>query len=122
MHDDDLQGQCYVVHGLDSDTIDEWVKHDDHYYVNQRACSLEIKSLKGLQDWPESEFQSCKKCQQEREDLLERQSLLLKRHGRLRGLELFSGKGSLVHMSYACIDPELQEPVVLGPASIYPVL
>lgn len=72
--------------------VDEWVMHDDHYYVNQQACSLKPKSLNELKDWPVSEFRPCKKCHEEREELLERQSLLLQRHGRLRGLELFSGK------------------------------
>ncbi|KAF8559697.1 S-adenosyl-L-methionine-dependent methyltransferase [Imleria badia] len=95
VHDEDLQGQCYVVHARDTDTIDEWVRHDDHYYVNQQACSLKPKSLDGLQNWPKSEFKSCKKCYEEREELLEQQSVLLQRHGRLRGLELFSGAGGL---------------------------
>lgn len=98
VHDEDLQGQCYIVHARDTDTIDEWVKHDDHYYVNQQTCSLKPKSLDDLQNWPKNEFKSCKKCHEEREDLLERQSILLQRHGRLRGLELFSGKAIYTHV------------------------
>lgn len=118
VHDEDLQGQCYVVHEHDTDAIDEWVKHDDHYYVNQQVYSLKPKSLGDLQDWPKSEFESCKRCREEREGLLERNCLLLKRHGRLRGLELFSGKTLFARMSYCEIDLGLQELVVLGPALI----
>lgn len=100
MHDEHLQGQCYIVHRCDVDAIDEWVKHDDHYYVNQQAGSLKPKSLENLQEWPKGEFKCCKRCHEERETLLERQSLLLQRHGRLRGLELFSGKTLLINMLY----------------------
>ncbi|KAF8447830.1 hypothetical protein L210DRAFT_978503 [Boletus edulis BED1] len=95
VHDEDLQGQCYVIHERDTDAIDQWVKHDDHYYVNQEACSLKPKILDDLQNWPRSEFKSCTKCHEERKELLEQQSVLLQRHGRLRGLELFSGAGGL---------------------------
>ncbi|KAG9318606.1 hypothetical protein JVU11DRAFT_699 [Chiua virens] len=95
VHDEDLQGQCFVIHECDVDVIDEWVTHDDHYYVNQQAHSSNIKRLADLQVWPESEFKQCRKCHREREGLLEQQALLLKRHGRLRGLELFSGAGGL---------------------------
>lgn len=122
VQDEDLQGQCYVVHEGDTDAIDDWVKHDDHYYVNQQSGSLGPKSLDDLQDWPKSEFKFCKKCHEEREDLLERQSLLLKRHGRLRGLELFSGKTLFPRMSYCNVDLGLQGLVVLDPALIYPAL
>lgn len=104
VHDEDLQGQCYVVHERDTDAIDEWVKHDDHYYVNQQVCSSKPKSLDDLRDWPKSEFKTCKGCHEAREELLERQSLLLKRHGRLRGLELFSGKTLFAHMFYCNIN------------------
>lgn len=92
VHDEDLQGQCYLIHEHDTAAIDEWVKRDDHYYVNQQAYSSKPKSFDEIENWPKTEFRSCKKCHEEREDLLERQSLLLKRHGRLRGLELFGGE------------------------------
>lgn len=122
MHDEDLQGQCYVVHQRDTDAIDEWVEHDDHYYVNQQARSLKTKSFGDLADWPKSEFKSCSKCHGEREELLERRTLLLQRHGRLRGLELFSGKTLLPHMFCCHADLGLQEPVALGPVLICPAL
>lgn len=122
VHDEDLQGQCYVVHKRDTDAIDEWVQHDDHYYVNQQARSSKPKSLDDLQDWPKSELNSCKKCLDERVELLERRTLLLQRHGCLRGLELFSGKTLLARMFYCHNDPGLQEPVVSGPALICPAL
>lgn len=100
--------------------VDEWVMHDDHYYVNQQACSLKPKSLNELKDWPVSEFRPCKKCHEEREELLERQSLLLQRHGRLRGLELFSGK-TFIRRFYCHPEFGFQVLVVLGPVSICPV-
>lgn len=92
VHDEDLQGLCYVIHAHDTDAIDEWVKRDDHYYVNQYCYSSKPKSIDDLEDLPENDFRSCPKCHEEREDLMERESILLKRHGRLRGLELFSGR------------------------------
>jgi hypothetical protein len=122
VHDEDLQGQCYVVHKRDTDAIDEWVDHDDHYYVNQHARSPKPKSLDDLQDWPKSEFNSCKKCLDERVELLERRTLLLQRHGCLRGLELFSGKTLLARMFYCHNDLGFQEPVVLGLVLTCPAL
>ncbi|KIJ10522.1 cytosine-5--methyltransferase [Paxillus involutus ATCC 200175] len=95
VYDEDLQGICYVLHKRDTAIIDEWVQHDDHYYVNQQASSLNVKSIDDLDDWPKNEYRCCTKCRQEREELLERQRRLLERHGRLRGLELFSGAGGL---------------------------
>jgi len=107
VHDEDLQGQCYVAHKRDADAVEEWAKHDDHYYVNQQACTLIPKSLDDLQDWPGNEFKACGKCREEREELLERQTLLLQRNGPLRGLELFSGKTLLAcmfHCQYRSMD------------------
>ncbi|KAF9227783.1 S-adenosyl-L-methionine-dependent methyltransferase [Gyrodon lividus] len=96
VYNEDLQGICYVVHKCDAAAVDEWVEHDDHYYVNQQtSSSLNVKSLDDLEDWPKNEYRCCKKCHRGREELLERQRRLLERHGRLRGLELFSGAGGL---------------------------
>ncbi|KAF9246401.1 hypothetical protein BU15DRAFT_70495 [Melanogaster broomeanus] len=95
VYDEDLQGICYVVHKRDTAAIDEWVKHDDHYYVNQQASSPNVESLNDLENWPKNEYRCCKKCRGERQELLEQQNRLLERHGPLRGLELFSGAGGL---------------------------
>lgn len=122
IRDEDLQGQCYVIHEYDTGTIDEWVKQDNHYYVNQQACSSKVNSIKAFKDWPKNEFRSCKKCCKEREELLEQQNILLERHGRLRGLELFSGKNCLSGTFHCHADFGSQELVVLGPALIYPAL
>ncbi|KAH7889609.1 S-adenosyl-L-methionine-dependent methyltransferase [Phlebopus sp. FC_14] len=90
-----LRGICYVIHEYNTAAIDEWVKYNDHYYVNQEAPLLEVDSLDSLKDWPGDRYQCCIKCHQEHKGLLDHQNRLLARQGRLRGMELFSGAGGL---------------------------
>ncbi|KAL4067750.1 hypothetical protein V8B97DRAFT_1915370 [Scleroderma yunnanense] len=95
VHDCDLEGICYVIHSYDTESIDEWVKQDDHYFVNQAAPLLDVHSLDELHDWPEDQFQYCKQCRQDHDHALKYHSQLLQRHGWLHGMELFSGAGGL---------------------------
>jgi len=83
---DEIDGKCYVLHLTTSHLIDEWVSHDDHYYVNQYLSARDT-----LSPLHAEEFQKCDSCCHERKSLLRRNARLLRRHQPLRGLELFSG-------------------------------
>ncbi|KAG1724751.1 S-adenosyl-L-methionine-dependent methyltransferase [Suillus paluster] len=92
---DDIRGQCFVVHETDDTIIDAWVTHDDHFFVNECADSLDVNSLDDLESWPGSQFRPCFQCLEEHRANLARRAQQLQRHGPLRGLELFSGAGGL---------------------------
>lgn len=92
VHANDLEGICHVMYSRDVESIDEWVKRDDHFFVNQVASTPNVKSLDELQDWPEDQFRYCMNCRQDHDDIIRRQTELWQRHGHLRGMELFSGK------------------------------
>ena len=86
-----VDGKCYVQYLTDSDAIDEWVRHDDHYFVNQWADSMSTASTKDLQMLGRKEFKYCLVCYENRIEQLNNTKKLLERHGPLRGLELYSG-------------------------------
>jgi DNA (cytosine-5)-methyltransferase 1 len=88
---DDIRGQCFVIHETEEDDIDAWVAHDDHYYVNQCAGSLDPRSLDDLEPWSGRGFKHCVPCYEEHQGHLARRAQQLQRYGPLRGLELFSG-------------------------------
>lgn len=80
-----------MQHLTDSDAIDQWVQHDDHYFVNQCAESATTGSVQDLQMLAPVEFKFCPVCHEDRVQQLSNAKRLLERHGPLRGLELFSG-------------------------------
>jgi len=83
---DDIDGICYVSHLTNSQAINEWVRHDDHYYSNQIATpSGELHVLDS------DDFRQCKRCFNDRINRLHFNEQLFARHQPLRGLELFSG-------------------------------
>ncbi|KAG1743398.1 S-adenosyl-L-methionine-dependent methyltransferase [Suillus lakei] len=92
---DDIRGQCFVIHETDDTVIDAWVAHDDHYYVNQCADSLDVRALDDLNPWSGSIFRHCVQCHEEHKVNLARRAQQLQRFGPLRGLELFAGAGGL---------------------------
>ncbi|KAG2133739.1 S-adenosyl-L-methionine-dependent methyltransferase [Suillus clintonianus] len=92
---DNVRGQCFVIHETDNTAIDAWVTHDDHFYVNECADSLDIHSLDDLQPWSGNHFWHCVECHEEHQAHLTRRAQQLKRFGPLRGLELFAGAGGL---------------------------
>lgn len=107
---DKIDGKCYVQHLTDADVIDQWVKHDDHYFVNQWAESAATRSLNDIQMLDPVEFKSCQVCHKDRVQQLSNTERLLERHGPLRGLELFSGtlislmySSSVTHFSQALV-------------------
>ncbi|KAK0463813.1 S-adenosyl-L-methionine-dependent methyltransferase [Desarmillaria tabescens] len=86
-----LQGLCFVKHLVNEAAIRSWIKHDDHFYLNQVEDSegglipLSIKSWK-----------KCKHgCFDDHEQELRDTRRLRDRNSPLRGLELFSGAGGL---------------------------
>jgi len=90
--------KCYVQCLTDSDAIDEWVRHDDHYFVDQTADSVTIKSTKDLRPLAREDFKSCRTCYEDRIGELDNAEKLLQRHGPLRGLELYSGSAFNLYM------------------------
>ncbi|KAH7923467.1 S-adenosyl-L-methionine-dependent methyltransferase [Leucogyrophana mollusca] len=92
---DDIDGICYAIYSTDLDEIDNWVQHDDHFYMNQSADSPKAPKLKHLSDLSEDEFVSCEKCHLERVKVLNQRSRLLQKNGPINGMELFSGAGGL---------------------------
>lgn len=81
---------CYVRYLEDTDEIEEWVKHNDHYYFNQEG------DKRKLEPFDENDFDYCHLCYDQRVASLETFEKLAQKNEPLRGLELFSGKAYLV--------------------------
>lgn len=86
MFADKLDGICYVQYLEDTDEIEPWVAHNDHYYFNQEGNERKLKPFN------ESDFDYCHPCYNERVASLERVKKLAEKNDPLRGLELFSGR------------------------------
>lgn len=83
-----LDGRCYVRYLRKCAEIEEWIKHDDHFYLNQKGDTRH-----GLFSIGEEDVDHCETCFEARRDDIVRAQELFKQNGQLRGLELFSGKG-----------------------------
>jgi CCR4-NOT transcription complex subunit 1 len=46
------------LHETDDTAINAWVTHDDHYYMNECADSLNVRALDDLNPWSGNEFRS----------------------------------------------------------------
>jgi len=79
-----LDGRCYVRYLRELAEIEEWVKHDDHFYLNQKGNTQH--GLFVIDD------DHCEVCQEARKNDIMRAQELFNKNGPLRGLELFSGK------------------------------
>ena len=93
---EDVDGKCYARQLLDTTAIDEWVKHPNHFYFNQKAESWEIKRTSQLQELGDNKILCCETCMDEHIQDLADAERLLRKHGPLRGLELFAGKAILL--------------------------
>ncbi|KAG1762803.1 hypothetical protein EV702DRAFT_1215445 [Suillus placidus] len=62
-------------HETDDTAIDAWVAHDDHYYVNECADSLDVRALEDLNPWSGNEFWHCLQCHEEHKANLARRAL-----------------------------------------------
>lgn len=93
-----IDGKAYVTHPShlpDSLDLQDWVKLDDHFYVDLFTDSSDPESLDELSSLPPRVFKTCTECTKEHQACLEEDMSLLKKHGPLRGLELFAGAGGL---------------------------
>ncbi|KAF9454585.1 S-adenosyl-L-methionine-dependent methyltransferase [Macrolepiota fuliginosa MF-IS2] len=85
-----LDGRCYVRHLRSQRDINNWIEHDNHFYVNRKG-----DPKRGLFRMEESDLEYCHECLGAREDELARAKSLFGQNEPLRGLELFSGAGGL---------------------------
>lgn len=83
-----LQGVCFVKHLVNQAAIRSWIKHDDHFYLNQVE-----DSEGGLIPLSTKSWKRCiHGCFDDHEQELRDARRLRDRNSPLRGLELFSGK------------------------------
>ncbi len=82
-----LNGRCFVKHLGNHKEIDNWIRHNDHFYLNQKG-----DSRRGLFYIEEEDVEYCQECLGTREDDITRAESLFEKNAPLRGLELFSGK------------------------------
>lgn len=89
-----LSGHCYVRRIKTSDTsaIEEWIKHDDHFFVNSKVDSEEMGRPERLGS---GDLPSCSECSEKRDLLLDKKQAYLDSTEKLVGLELFAGAGGL---------------------------
>ncbi|KAF9469258.1 hypothetical protein BDZ94DRAFT_1244081 [Collybia nuda] len=85
-----IDGICYIQCLTDPEEIEQWVEHNDHFYVNKRQ--VEGRSLVMMQA---SELKICTSCHNNRVETLQCQQDLRSKNEPLRALELFSGAGGL---------------------------
>ncbi|KAF5357987.1 hypothetical protein D9756_001474 [Leucocoprinus leucothites] len=85
-----LDGRCYVRYLRKHREIEEWIRHNDHFYLNQKG---DLKH--GLFSIDEEDLDYCGLCLEARNDDISRAQELFEQNGPLRGLELFSGAGGL---------------------------
>jgi DNA (cytosine-5)-methyltransferase 1 len=82
----EIDGKCYARHLVNQGAIEDWIKSDDHWYLNEKENENgDLVHLKSKY------FKVCDDCLSERESELREFKDNLKGNGRLRGLELFSG-------------------------------
>ncbi|KAF8077759.1 C5-DNA-methyltransferase [Lyophyllum atratum] len=85
-----IDGVCYVRLLTDAEEIDKWVRHDDHFYVNQE----EVRDDDKLHDM-KGTLERCDACHRARVAKLKRDKRLLSKNNPITCLELFSGAGGL---------------------------
>jgi DNA (cytosine-5)-methyltransferase 1 len=82
----EVDGICYVQHLVNPEEIEQWVDHNNHFYLNQK------RDDKGpLVDMLAEELKICASCFDNRLEKLQRQNELRAKNDPLRCLELFSG-------------------------------
>lgn len=89
-----LSGHCYVrrIKTGDTDAIEDWIKHDDHFFTNSKVNS---KGKRKPERLGLGEFATCPKCSKERDAQLKDKQDFLESSEKLVGLELFAGAGGL---------------------------
>ncbi|KAH9483930.1 DNA (cytosine-5)-methyltransferase 4 [Psilocybe cubensis] len=84
-----LDGICHILHLTDPRKIQEWISHDDHYYLNSKG---DIKNLHAIS---KSKVAYCKACYAKEQEVIGQASRLADKNEKLIGMELFSGAGGL---------------------------
>lgn len=84
-----LDGICYVQHFTSARTIEKWVKHDDHYYLNEKG------DVNQLEPMDKDDFTFCELCHLQDEVLRKKKQTFSQTNSKLVGFELFSGAGGL---------------------------
>lgn len=87
-----LNGRCFVKYfkyPANQEEIDKWIRHDDHFYLNQKG-----DPRRGLFQVDKEDLEYCEECLESREADITRAENVLGQNAPLRGLELFSGKTS----------------------------
>jgi DNA (cytosine-5)-methyltransferase 1 len=92
-----LERRCHVRHLTDEGKIEEWVEHDDHFYLNQVGDKHHLSQMK------KRDFGYCAECRQDDERYRSERERFLTSNSKLIGMELFSGMGDHFYLS-ACID------------------
>ena len=82
---DQLDGVCYVQHLTDENQIEAWIKHDNHFFLNQEGD--EEKLLMTSRD----DFSFCKQCHEDARKAIHITNQFLRENSKLTGMELFSG-------------------------------
>ncbi|KJA27122.1 hypothetical protein HYPSUDRAFT_212781 [Hypholoma sublateritium FD-334 SS-4] len=84
-----LDGICYVQHFTSARTIEKWVKHNDHYYLNEKG------DINQLEPMDKDDFTFCELCFLQDEVLRKKRQTFSQTNSKLVGFELFSGAGGL---------------------------
>ncbi|KAG7092771.1 hypothetical protein E1B28_009094 [Marasmius oreades] len=87
---DEVDGKCFVRHLSKPKSIEKWIQSDDHWFFNEEQnADGRIVPISA------ERIQVCEYCLVSREEDIDQFKETLKRRGKLRGLELFSGGGGL---------------------------
>lgn len=80
-----LDGVCHVLHLSDSQKIQEWTKHDDHYYLDSKGDAEKLQVIS------KAKFTYCTVCHAKDKEAIRQVARLSLRNSKLIGMELFCG-------------------------------
>ena len=82
---DRLDGICYVQHLTDENQIEAWIKHDNHFFLNQEGDEEELSMIS------RHNFSFCEQCHKDDRKVIKNANQFLRENSKLTGMELFSG-------------------------------
>jgi len=91
-----LEGKCQVRHLTDEAKIEEWIEHDDHFYINQEGDVDDLRPLK------KRDFGYCGECRAGDDRAREQKERFMETNSKLVGMELFSGKDAMLYDPFLC--------------------
>lgn len=80
-----LEGKCQVRHLTNEVEIEEWIAHDNHFYLNQ------VGEVDKLRPMKKRDLGYCGECRDEDRRICVQTERFLKLNSKLIGMELFSG-------------------------------